>query len=509
MLTSLLLSVCTALQASSVPLSEQKTINSYPTSLTVNSLYDKNIEKKVNVSFDNRFEFNNFIYFYNLNKNILNNVYGSCGYVAIGMYFSYIDTFENDYFVSEKYDVVSNLVSTDFTIPGSYDSPGILDEIDFLDENAISDLVSKKYAIGTPEYYYSYEQEFLNQLENQIDHNTFYGQLLSIAIEKGFIKPIYDGKGDDYLHGLGVNFEIVKTVLQTYLDEYKEQNPDDKGLNNFILKTGKHSGNDYSIIRREIINLLEQNTPVILGVPGHVLVAYYYDSKNDIIYGNNGWKGCNNFCSFTNLDNYYMGEYSDYYYFENVSRKNNYFNNYYFTDKRIFYSPDGDYYYFHFYGKEIINQSYYNNEEEQRKISINNGYSYINIKYLRAGFIENKVLNLSPKRYEPGIAYLEFEFDTTIDFMTVDLSWWSDDERVSAADSKYEIQFFKDGKWITVVNLWDVDISDSISNPTVVDAYFPDVNKIRFYAEAFNPINDRNKGRLSISQIYFCKDYRW
>lgn len=44
-------------------------------------------------------------YFKNLNSNFGNNVYGTCTYVAIGMLLSFYDTYWDDNFIDDNYDV--------------------------------------------------------------------------------------------------------------------------------------------------------------------------------------------------------------------------------------------------------------------------------------------------------------------------------------------------------------------------------------------------------------------
>lgn len=47
-------------------------------------------------------------YFDGLNKNFGNNTYGTCNYVAIGMILSFYDTYWDEGFIPEKYDVKTN-----------------------------------------------------------------------------------------------------------------------------------------------------------------------------------------------------------------------------------------------------------------------------------------------------------------------------------------------------------------------------------------------------------------
>jgi len=70
-------------------------------------------------------------YFSNLRENFGNNVFGSCGYISVGMLLSFYDAYWDDDFIANSYDVKSTYTSTmqplaDFyLVPSNADSPGI------------------------------------------------------------------------------------------------------------------------------------------------------------------------------------------------------------------------------------------------------------------------------------------------------------------------------------------------------------------------------------------------
>ena len=115
--------------------------------------------------------------------------------------------------------------------------------------------------------------------------------------------------------------------------------------------------------------------------------------------------------------------------------------------------------------------------------------------------VEEECINISTKRYSPGLAYLEYTFDKDIYQIEVDLSWWTAYEKVYSYDSNYRIEYpVTSTAYFTVYDLWkDVNLSTNRNSPTRVVVGFPNgVRTFRFYGLASYPTNDRNKGRLSI-----------
>ncbi len=122
------------------------------------------------------------------------------------------------------------------------------------------------------------------------------------------------------------------------------------------------------------------------------------------------------------------------------------------------------------------------------------------VNSLRCGYIMHQCINISTRRIGNGNAYLEYTTQANIKRIDFDISWWSNDERVSADNSTYKIEIFINDSYVTLVDLWnDIELSTDRNNPTHLNLFFPvGVNKFRFYGFSEDPINDRNKGRLSI-----------
>lgn len=89
------------------------------------------------------------VYFSNLKENIGNNSHGSCSYVALAMLISFYDSYWNDLFIPEEYDVepISSFItypSADFSFPSFYaESPGIL----FEPSNEVNSLSLNEYLL--------------------------------------------------------------------------------------------------------------------------------------------------------------------------------------------------------------------------------------------------------------------------------------------------------------------------------------------------------------------------
>ena len=66
-------------------------------------------------------------YFKNLRENFGNNAFGSCGYVAIGMLFSFYDAYWNDDIIPSQYDVNAQYIpsTNSNVVPYNTNSPGV------------------------------------------------------------------------------------------------------------------------------------------------------------------------------------------------------------------------------------------------------------------------------------------------------------------------------------------------------------------------------------------------
>jgi hypothetical protein len=134
--------------------------------------------------------------------------------------------------------------------------------------------------------------------------------------------------------------------------------------------------------------------------------------------------------------------------------------------------------------------------------TITQGNVTFNTKRLRCGYIQNEVINLSPRKLGAGLAYLEFNFDIYVYAIDVDISMWSDNEMTSSADSTGYIQF-KNSYMIyeNIIDLYNIGLSLDRTNQDHLVFTFPVRTKsFRFYTTA-PAIGDRNKGRISIGDL--------
>lgn len=469
-------------------------------------------------------------YFAHLSENFPKNTMGVCGYTGISMLLSYYDSYWNDNFIDEKYDsIATSIPSGSLYSPSysSYQSPGVWNNISPSGPSidSIKKEIEKKGITNenSDEFKELLDRRITDFILEQIDSGTFLGNLFQIAVTKGILKsrfiPNCSVSDGEYLSGIGVNNYIMSTVLSGAIDG----NFHTRGKVLIVKsKMEDDSESEKQRIRSEIVEIVKTGRPVLMGgngytdhngngtqdseteqTFGHIAVAYYYDEDDDVLYGNLGW-GSSYTC--TSLDSFFNIQMSDYWALNLTNKLKKRSNNYIFIDKNAYYSPTNDRTY------NIISPSDYGfpssygsqNIPTEHSFVLPNTNEVINTERLRCGFIEKECVNLSPKRYETGLAYLQLAFTREVKHIEVLLSWWSPNERVDPSDSIYTIDYLTpDNYYTTAVNLWtDVDLSTDRAYPTHVNIDFPaDTNDIVFYAQCRNPLNDRNKGRLSIGKM--------
>ena len=471
-------------------------------------------------------------YYKHLKENMPRNIIGICGYTGIAMFLSFYDSYWYDYFVTEQYDSERTYVnSTIFSSSNAYgyESPGVKNNItnsgpsidDFKNE-----IIALGFEEGTNDFKDELDRRISEFILEQVSSGTFLGKLFQVAIDNGIIKSRYipgcTVSSDYYLDGIGVDNNIMNTVINGYINtNYYIKNK----ISVVTSKLQNDSASEKARIRSEIINIVRTGRPVLMGgngytdkngngvqdltedettnegTFGHVVVAYDYDETTGTLFGNMGWS--NGYYTHYNLDGYFNIQMSDYWALNIESLLPDRPNNYIFTDKNAYYSPYHDSIYnimtaiHHGFAPSYgapdtpINQSVvipYSNET-------------IYTTRQRCGLIEGECVNLSPKRYNPGISFLEYTFNKDVKRFEVQLSWWSNNEMVGPNNSTFIIEYSSDGiNYYTAIDLWhDVTLSTDRTNPTIVVINFPEnVRKIKYYAQAMYPINDRNKGRLSI-----------
>lgn len=467
-------------------------------------------------------------YFSHLTDNIPLNRLGICGYTAASMLLSFYDSYWSDGFIEEKYDsnpskIKSTILYSERT--NAYKSPGVYNNITY-DDPDINDLKNEIKTSGiidesSTEFKEALDRKIMAQVYAQIDADTFIGKLFTIAINNGSIKPHfveneYHVANEGYIDGIGVSYNIVTNVLTDYISG-------NENLSGKIKLVTSKVDNDKELeqkrIRSEIVEIVKSGRPVLMGGNGytdknnngikdedeskfgHDVIAYDYDAENDILYGNMGWSSTAQ--SHRDLDKYFNIGFSDYWAF-NISSDlpQTRTNNYILTDKTAYYSPGQELLY------NIIKpadygfpQSYGEATEEITKIvELPETKENITTIRQRCGYIEKECINISTKRYEPGIAFLEYTFDKDVERIDVELSWWGSKEWVQPTNSTYTIDYLlPSGEYETAVDLWTEKIRSDRTKPTTISAEFPkNIKTFRIYGQASIPENDRNKGRLSI-----------
>lgn len=220
-------------------------------------------------------------YFKNLYTNFGNNKYGTCSYVSLGMLLSFYDSYWDDSFISETYDIKAEFESNrqtlaDFDlIPSNVNSPGVLFEPNIL----VDDLTIDDYYDIISEYSDTY----------------FQFKLIDFAMSI-FDEAKFDGSDSS----LGMQQSDLAFLLDAYLDEVSNITTDKANVRTYA------NSND-ELIKYQIIEQLIDGTPVILRAKestsnaGHAMIAYDYDKNTGEIYVHPGWRDETNNIALTHV----------------------------------------------------------------------------------------------------------------------------------------------------------------------------------------------------------------
>lgn len=206
-------------------------------------------------------------YFMNLKNNIGNNVYGSCTYVAMGMLLSFYDSYWDDSFVPEAYDVTTEfqpIRQSDFDIiPLDTESPGVL----FESNELVGNLSMNQYL----------------DIVNQNSDTYFQFKLIQLA-KQYFGNEKFDTEDQP----LGMNYSELQSFLSYYIHTFNQKSNSDVTINSATGSSGR--------VRNFTVAKLLNGTPVLLRAKnsdsdtGHAMIAYDYDSNTQEIYVHTGWK---------------------------------------------------------------------------------------------------------------------------------------------------------------------------------------------------------------------------
>lgn len=229
----------------------------------------------------------------------------------------YYDTFWDDTIIPSQY---HSLELVDVT--KKHCSPGVKNIPILLSERLLQEDEFRNY-LPTQDFLKWKEGQILQYINDNIKSGSFLGLLFETSQAAGNLQQ--HTNTTDYLLSVGVNYDIEKSTLSEYLKNHPNYSLNSKNVDEDNVST-------YTI-RNEIISFLQQGEPVIVGgsvrknmnsmqdnqpMPsenddlsdgGHVCIAYSYDERNDIIYGNLGWgaddvhRDLDSF--FLNINDYY------------------------------------------------------------------------------------------------------------------------------------------------------------------------------------------------------------
>lgn len=314
-------------------------------------------------------------------------------------------------------------------------------------------------------------------------NNNFHNSLISFASQNNITSD-----------GIGMNISQEKNLTTKFLDS--------RNINyNCKWIEGNWADSTSNAAVKHIKEAIDANRPIFIGAAGHATVAYAYDSNyvyvhsglGDIrrtpweTYDNNFWDfwGGTHTVDITSIDGHY---HSDNYFSSSL-------NSYIctcgiqFSEQRI--SPSD-------YG---FSEAYYYAPVEQ---NVAVGDLSFTTNRLRCGYIQNEVINLSPRKQNAGKAYLEYYFDNNVRKVIVNLSLWSSKERLYSSDSSMRIEYYNSAtnSWVEYIDLLnDTVLSTDRENPSQIIINLPNnCRAFRFYSTSL-AFGDRNKGRLSIEDI--------
>ena len=226
-------------------------------------------------------------YFHNLNENFGNNIESTCGYVAAGMLLSFYDSYWNDNFIQEDYDVYGEIEASTYEIVSS---PGINRENDWREESGYTDY---------NDYIDDNYEDFFHLKLLQIGRDEL--KLCDFTL-KEWLNYIFRNipLETDWL----ININDVSDVIEKYLSGLTAIVGENKTISDCVTVSTMCSWDlndaydDSNLaVRNEMISKIKNGIPVLYfgyseeDDSGHFMIAYDYDEDNDEIYFHTGWRG--------------------------------------------------------------------------------------------------------------------------------------------------------------------------------------------------------------------------
>lgn len=153
-------------------------------------------------------------------------------------------------------------------------------------------------------------------------------------------------------------------------------------------------------------------------------------------------------------------------------------------------------------GEYGFEQQYFYNTSKKSHDLANNKFT---TSRFRTGYIENEYVVLSARKYNAGIANLEYSTGFPIKNISIEMAFWGQNEYLTSEDSTATIQYKNnEGSWIDIVNLLEDDILPKDRNsPAEISITFPtNIFNFRIYVQTAT-IGTNNKGRICVGELKF------
>lgn len=392
-------------------------------------------------------------YFSQLDANFGNNMFGSCGFVAAGMLLSFYNQ-----------DVDNGLISDEYTVYSSGSSGTLFEPSSFYSGLTPSGYLDRILADGPA----SFQEELISTYEREVG---------AVKLDSGGIS--------------GLSSDDIGALIEAYLS----------GRDGISGEYSVSVDDGSADIRNVVIEDILSGTPSILIVSdpssgdAHAVIAYDYDYVEDEIYVHTGWRDEETGESLTHVSLSSIG--------------------YSILNSRVSIAevPGGgtspiD------YDVVIAPEDYgyadaYPTDDYTRykfRYHIVDDF-YFRTRRYRAGYIQSEYIVMSPIREDINEAFVEYNFDTAVTALEVDMSYWRETshEWLDSKNGSAVFQIFTGNDWVTQRNLLSSTsaLPTDRNNPKTYQFRFSrPIYRVRFYCEYWgDEVSDSNRGRICIGDM--------
>ena len=246
------------------------------------------------------------------------------------------------------------------------------------------------------------------------------------------------------------------------------------------------------------MTIIDSGRPVILGGVKHFCIAYGYNSDSFFVCDGNGFVGIIPMSVYSGSEAIYWSTGCIGLTISQHVHSDNYCSSY----NNEYYCPCGER-----IRKTQISPSSWGFESQYYFYDKYKQHTVGNLSFetnrLRTGFIENEVVNLSPRRQNAGNSYLRIVFQNIITKVDINMGWWSNNEHQNDGTA---MLYYKDtvgvNAWYTLNNILNnTNMSQSHSNLSYYSFVMPEEAEGIMFNVTNQAVGDTNKGRLSIGTM--------